>query len=63
MWSIMMPGDHAITTILNGLIVSCEQAQNCLDLVGKLSWKNLELGSFVQLRLEFVDKKLNFSAI
>ena len=40
MWLIMMPGDHAITTILNGLIVSCEQAQNCLDVVGKLSWKN-----------------------
>ena len=40
MWLIMMPGDHAITTILNGLIVSCEQPQNCLDVVGKLSWKN-----------------------
>ena len=63
MWLIMMPGDHAVTTILNGLIVSCEQAQNCLDVVGKLSWKNLELGAFVQLRLEFDDKELDFSAI
>ena len=35
MWSIVMPLDHAITTILNGLIVSCEQAQNCLEGVGK----------------------------
>ena len=63
MWSIVMPLDHAITTIFNGLLVSCEKAQNCWDVVGKLSWKNLELGSFVQLRLEFVDKKLDFSAI
>ena len=63
MWLIMMPGDHAVTTILNGLIVSCEQAQNCLDVVGKLSWKNLELGAFVQLRFEFDDMELDFPAI
>jgi len=63
MWSIVMPLDHTITTILNGIIVSCEQAHNCLDEVGKFSWKNLELGAFVQLRFEFDDKELDFSAI
>ena len=47
MWLIMMPGDHAVTTILNGLIVSCEQPQNCLDVVGKLSWKIKELESLM----------------
>ena len=35
MWSIMIHVDHPITTILNDLIVSCEQAQNCLEGVGK----------------------------